>query len=152
MYKIDYATGEVVWRLGEGGDFELTDGVWFKEQHAPSLVEDGELLIYDNLGDGRIARAVQYRLDEDAMTAEQVWAYGGEDSAEGWLSEYWGDADRLPNGNTLITAGANDLNSVFEVTDEGELVWWLQHEHAGDEDDNTMYRSERITPPLIEPL
>jgi len=150
VYKLDYATGEVIWRLGDGGDFALTDGVWFKEQHAPSLVEGGDLLIYDNLGDERVARAVQYRLDEATMTAEQVWVYGG-DSDEGWISEYWGDADRLPNGNTLITAGANKVNTAFEVTAEGEIIWQLRHLTHGDVT-NTMYRSERITPPLIEPL
>ena len=150
IYKIDYDTGEVIWRLGEGGDFAY-DGIWFEYQHAPSVLANGNILIYDNRGDNTVARALELALDEETMTAETAWLYGG-DNEEGWASEYWGDADRLPNGNTLITAGANDVNSIFEVTADGELVWWLQHAHAGDEDDNTMYRSERITPPLIEPL
>ena len=151
VYKVDYATGEVIWRLGDGGDFALTDGVWFHEQHAPSVLTNGNILLYDNAGDGGVARAAEYRLDEATMTAEQVWTYGG-DNSEGWISDYWGDADRLPNGNTLITAGANDQNSIFEVTEDGELVWWFQHITTGSDADNTMYRSERITPPLIEPL
>jgi len=152
IYKIDYGTGEVLWRLGEGGDFALTAGEWFYEQHAPSVLEGGgKILVYDNAGDNGVARVVEYALDEQAMTAEQVWVYGG-DNEEGWLSDYWGDADRLSNGNTLITAGANDVNSVFEVSADGELVWWLQHANDGGDDDTSMYRSERITPPLVEPL
>jgi len=150
IYKIDYATGEVLWRLGEGGDFAY-DGTWFEYQHAPSVLDSGNILIYDNRGDNTVARVLELALDEETMTAETAWLYGG-DNEEGWQSEYWGDADRMSNGNTLITAGANDVNSIFEVNAEGELVWWLQHVHDGGDDDNTMYRSERITPPLIEPL
>jgi len=150
IYKIDYDTGEILWRLGEGGDFQLEAGAWFQQQHAPSVLEGGNILVYDNLGDNRIARAVEYALDEQAMTAEQVWVYGG-DSDEGWISEYWGDADRLPNGNTLITAGANKLNTIFEVTSGGDIVWQLEHRTV-DGVTNTMYRAERVTPPLIEPL
>jgi arylsulfate sulfotransferase len=69
VLKIDYnngaGTGNILWRLGNQGDFALTqDGVptdeasaWFSYQHFPSMVsQNGQqttLAIWDN-GDGRI--------------------------------------------------------------------------------------------------
>ena len=40
--------GEVLWQLGPGLDFELTEGEWFYRQHAPEVQPDGTILVYDN--------------------------------------------------------------------------------------------------------
>lgn len=60
-------------------DFE-----WAWYQHAPELMPDGALLLFDN-GDHRnyadevrYSRAVAYRIDPAAMTIQQVWQYGKE--------------------------------------------------------------------------
>lgn len=61
-------------------DFE-----WAWYQHAPALLPDGTLAVFDNgdrrhyLPDGegpRYSRAVIYDIDEEAMTIQQVWQYG----------------------------------------------------------------------------
>jgi arylsulfate sulfotransferase len=64
-------------------DFE-----WAWYQHAPALMPDGTLLLFDN-GDNRnyneaelYSRAVAYRIDEAAMTVQQVWQYGKERGSE----------------------------------------------------------------------
>jgi arylsulfate sulfotransferase len=64
-------------------DFE-----WAWYQHAPELLPDGTLLIFDN-GDNRnytgaqsYSRAVAYRIDPGAMTIQQVWQYGKERGGE----------------------------------------------------------------------
>ncbi len=60
-------------------DFE-----WAWYQHSPELLPDGTLLLFDNgdnrnyTGFGPYSRVVQYRIDEDALTVQQVWAYGTE--------------------------------------------------------------------------
>lgn len=106
ILKIDHATGEVLWRLGDEGDFELTQGQWFFHQHSPQWQPDGSLLLYDNAVDNPglpaeqwESRAVRYELDEVAMTATQVW----EGDAEPFVSTFAGDADRLPSGRYLVT-------------------------------------------------
>jgi hypothetical protein len=55
-----------------------------------------------------------------------------------------GDADRLPNGNTLITA--TPQLTLFEVDAAGRLLWKL--EPAGPLGPGTAYRAERL-PALI---
>ncbi len=61
---------------------------WAWYQHAPKLLPDGTLLLFDN-GDNRnysgqpsYSRAVLYRIDDDAMTIQQVWQYGKERGEE----------------------------------------------------------------------
>ena len=51
------------------------------------------------------------------MTLELVWSY----TNPRFFSTNISGAQRLPNGNTLITAGAG--GRMFEVTKEGAIVW-----------------------------
>ena len=80
-------------------------------QHHPTLLANGNLLIFDN-GLER-SRA----LELDPLTQTIVWEY--EDAK--FFSKLRGSVQRLPNGNTLITE--SDTGHVFEVTRGGERVW-----------------------------
>ncbi|MGB1699214.1 MAG: aryl-sulfate sulfotransferase, partial [Nannocystaceae bacterium] len=110
IVDVDRATGDVRWILGDGGDFTLADGAegpaeWFYSQHAPTMESDGTILVYDN-GNERpdapdsYSRAVRYLLDEDAMTATQVWSYPVEH-----YTIFLGDAVSLEDGGALVCAG-----------------------------------------------
>jgi len=61
-----------------------TDFDWAWYQHAPEILPDGSLLLFDNgdsrgySGRGLYSRAVIYRVDEAAMTIRQIWEYGEE--------------------------------------------------------------------------
>ena len=138
LYKVDRATGEVLWSLGDGGDFAPDPDAgtpWFEEAHAPEFQPDGHLLMYDNGSvDRGFTRAVEYELDEQAMTARIVWEYPGELADDDWYAVHMGDADRLANGNTLITVAnlidGGDCSRLMEVTADGEKAWevWLSGE------------------------
>jgi arylsulfate sulfotransferase len=127
---IDHVTGDLLWTFGEDGDFELTSGEWFYNQHAPELLEDGRILIYDNgnerpTEDGRHSRGVIYQLDYDNMTATQVWEFDSE-----FYTGRLGDIDLLENGNVLICAGGVESSGIarlYEVPYEAnaEPVWQL---------------------------
>lgn len=67
---------------------------------------------------------------------------------EVWEAPFWGDADRLENGNVLVTAGTRGPGRetrLFEVTREGDVVW----EFAWPADIGS-YRAQRFAPPGIE--
>jgi len=159
LYCVDRATGELVWVLGEGGDFAGDpdhDVPWFTEAHAPEFQPDGNLLLHDNGDIDRAAsRAVEYELDHEEMTARIVWEYPGEGIEDEWYSFHAGDADRMANGNTLITVGqmipSGSQSRLFEVTPDREKVWevWLS---STDEDKAAAgFSAERI-PVLVGQL
>jgi hypothetical protein len=140
VFKVDLMEpNEIVWRLGDGGDFSpdpASTEPWFIGQHDPELQPGGNLLIYDN---GRInpdetrdySRVVEYALNEETMESSLVWEFPGDFEeldpwyTTKWFTKMWGDADRLDNGNVLVTAGTRDKNRqsrIFEVTRDGVVV------------------------------
>ena len=59
-----------------------------------------------------------------------VWQYLGTER-EPFYSATCGSAQRLPNGNTLITE--SDNGRAFEITPENKIVWEFYNPHrAGD--------------------
>jgi hypothetical protein len=120
---INRTSKEIVMRLGADGDHDILD-----EQHNPDYLEgpDGTptILVADSEND----RIVEYQRDcgaaDERLGAgtppsecswELVWELG--DTNLTWPR----DADRLPNGNTLVTDTMN--HRVIEVTPTGEIVW-----------------------------
>jgi len=104
---VDRETKAVVWTLGEEDNYEI-----LHEQHNPVLLtrDPPTVLVADSEND----RVVEYTRTSDGW--EQVWAYRG--------SMRWPrDADRLPNGNTLVVDSHN--HRVLEVTPDREVVWEL---------------------------
>jgi len=140
----------------------------FSDTHDPEIHSDGTVLFFDNGGYNAMAmfgqpstttyhsRAVEYKIDESAKTATLVWEFPGTFNVDTWYKNtwytpFWGDADRLANGNVLITAGARGTTTdsrIFEITKaDGKVVWEF---HLGP--DIGVYRSDRITPPLVHAL
>jgi hypothetical protein len=83
-------------------------------------VGTNEVLLFDN-GVSHAApesRIVQYRLDEDNLTATLVWEYR---HTPAYLTPTRGSVDRLVSGNTLI--GWATLARVEEVSSTKQSIW-----------------------------
>jgi hypothetical protein len=120
-------------------------GEVFGEQHAPEVQPNGNILLFDNTYDG-VSSAVEIALTIDAnrkvATATEVWRFVDPLARHQGM---YGDADRQPNGNTLISFGAPDGNAepvLLEVTAAGEIVFDLRGPRGW-----TTYRAERFTCP-----
>lgn len=114
---IDMEAREAVWGL---------EGPWLK-QHQPTVLENGNMLIFDNGGSRGASRIIEF----DPLTLEIVWVYKG-DEEDFFHSPQCGSNQRLPNGNTLISE--TDRGRAFEVSPEGEIVWeYINPAQAGDE-------------------
>jgi hypothetical protein len=111
----------VVWALAGG-----RPGIW-RKQHQPTFLDDGRLLLFDNLGAGRDRSRV---LELDPLTGETVWQFGGTRDVD-FFSKTLGSCQRLPNGNTLITESEN--GRALEVTPEGKVVWEFYNPHRAGE-------------------
>src|SRR5262249_39379600 len=90
-------------------------------QHAPTLLENGNVLIFDN-GPHRLDDSVPYSrvIEVNPATNEIVWKYQDKPTWN-FFSPRMGYAQRLANGNKLITESS--FGRFFEVTKEGKIVW-----------------------------
>ncbi len=127
VVKLDLDSGEIKWILGDHGNWKepwqkylLTpkgDFEWSYHQHSAKLTPDGNLILYDNglyralppkakmaAADSH-SRAVEFKIDEQAMTIEQVWQYGNREG-ERFFAPFISEVDWLPEtGNILVTNG-----------------------------------------------
>jgi len=107
---VNRTTGEVEedLTLGEDDNYDVLN-----EQHNPDHLRgpEGERTVL--VGDSENDRVVEYAYDDAANEWEQVWAVTGLNEPR--------DADRLPNGNTLVSDRMG--HRTVEVTPEGRIVW-----------------------------
>ena len=107
---IDLFSDEIVLTLGVDGQHDI-----MYEQHNPQYLLSSENLPTIIVADSENDRIVEYEYSNN--TWEQTWRLSGNLS---WPR----DADRLPNGNTLITDSLN--HRVIEVTPLGKIVWEIR--------------------------
>ena len=152
--------GKIIWRLGP--DFseskELRAIRQIIGQHHAHIIPKGlpgagNLLVFDNGGSsgygfaspiapdgvGAFARSTSRVVEINPVTLELVWSY----TNPRFFSTNISSAQRLPNGNTLITAGAG--GRMFEVTTQGAIVWeYMYPLFSGANASNAVYRAYRI--------
>ena len=152
--------GAIVWRIGP--DFDATPEMrrirqTIGQHHAHMIPKGlpgaGNIMIFDNggssgyggptatapNGSGIYARATSRVIEIDPVTLELVWSYAGPN----FFSTNISAAQRLPNGNTLITEGAG--GRLFEVTVDGDIVWEYMHPvFSGARGSNAVYRGYRL--------
>jgi arylsulfate sulfotransferase len=154
VVKVDYhngsGDGQIMWRLGQGGDFALRDGVdptdWQYAQHGPSffspntsgvfslgMMDNGDDRIYPNGSPCTPAANLPasclystipiYQIDEKAMTATMTF----HDKIQPIEYAFWGgNVDELANGNVEYDlCGVGSSSFVREVTRElvPKSVW-----------------------------
>ncbi|CAN5681434.1 aryl-sulfate sulfotransferase [soil metagenome] len=153
---IDKESGAIVWRLGPYYDaqagaqhqrisahkvprtLDQTSGQHNPHMIAPGLPGAGNILVFDNQGGAGYPPAPigiyagSRILEIDPSTREIVWQYTAEDSGlPPWtfFSSFVSNAQRLSNGNTLITEGMQ--GRIFQVTPGGDVVWEYHSPYQG---------------------
>jgi len=164
ILKIDYAdgtgSGNVLWKLGEDGDFALAGGdptQWFYGQHDPVLEStNGPQMTLDIYDDGNLridssgaacgstgspacySRATIFQIDQGSYTANVLWQY-----LPGFYSSWGGSIGIIGNGDVEFDS-SNPFNSsaslIMEVTqtDSPQIVWQMNISGAN------AYRGTRI--------
>lgn len=154
-----HSAGDVIWRLGGlENDFEFVGDEYGGPcaQHAATILDNGHLMIFDNGGrrdeTGAIAtqtadmcpdpdsplgprvarpqsRVTEYALDTSTTppTATLVWDH----TPLGRYAPFAGNAQRLPNGNTLAGWSSSEVPAgetrpvATEVDPDGNEIWSL---------------------------
>lgn len=121
--KINHTTGNIIWRLGgKNNDFTfINDTLKFSHQHDIRRLANGNITLFDNGNYHPVPRTriVEYKLDETNKTAELVWQYRRTPAI---FSSWGGNAQRLPNGNTVIGWGGANI-AISEVTQAGTVAF-----------------------------
>lgn len=167
----DRRSGKIVWRVGPDYDTtpELRKLGWIIGQHHAHIIPkglpgEGNLLVFDNggqagfgspnpgspTGRNNALRDHSRVLEFDPVTLEIAWQYS---AREGGFAPLVDDAkfysvlvsaaQRLVNGNTLITEGCD--GRLFEVTPQCDIVWeyinpWFHKQVKH----NMIYRAYRV--------
>ncbi len=109
----------------------------FKAQHDPSIVDNGDVLVFDNRGNGGESRLLQI----DPRTRAVRWQYP-QPGESGFFTDTCGRCQRLPSGNTLIIE--SETGRAFEVTPDGDKVWEYFSPHRHNQNIATLYDVRRI--------
>ena len=142
VLKLDWAggagTGEILWTLGDGGDFDLEAGDWFYAQHCPIILEtEGpsitRLSVLDNGNDRPgpqppVSRGLIMIMNETEKRAMPVWQWP---QSPDFYSYWGGNVLPLANGNVEVcmsdaveAGGAAGKSLVTEVSGNGEQIFW----------------------------
>ncbi len=139
IVKVDRATRGLVWAMDGDGDTAddvpyLQTGVEWKYQHGHHTLPDGNLVMFNNVGE-TIHSFVRH-FDIDGTTAPQDWYYFGES-----ITRVLGDVQQLSQGNLLISYATNTL--IHEVAPDrsegGEVLRIIRM------DDTASYISARTS-------
>lgn len=129
IWKIDKNTGEIVWKLGKGGDFKMDSNSNFYFQHNAHIDLEGNLLLFDN-GDftpndttktNKLSRTLSFRLDTDKMTATTII---NTEIPPAYYTSRMGSSYLLPNKNILQTS--SKTGNIFISDKNGEILWLLK--------------------------
>lgn len=163
---ISRADGSIVWRVGPNfgnSEGERALGQFISQHHAHVIPRQlpgaGNVLVFDNggtagyifadpaapRGAGPFGRGSSRVVEFNPITLQQVWSYSlpGRESFK-FFSHYISSAQRLENGNTMITEGAD--GRLFEVNTDGEIVWEYVSPYFVEREarSNAVYRAYRL--------
>ncbi|MFV0439550.1 MAG: aryl-sulfate sulfotransferase [Desulfopila sp.] len=164
-------SGKIVWSIGP--DYSLTPELkelgWIIGQHHAHMIPrglpgEGNILVFDNggwagygapnpgapTGAKNALRDYSRILEFDPLTLKIVWQYTPTEAgylqpvdAARFYSPFISSAQRLPNGNTLITEGSG--GRIIEVTADHEIVWEYISPYWGRQMNiNMVYRAYRV--------
>ena len=118
FFIVDRKTGEIVWEYTGRGRGDLM------APHEANMIPKGmpgagNIIFFDNGTKKKRDHSIVQELDP--KTKEIVWEYK---DPSFFFSEAKGSGQRLPNGNTFISSGTQ--NVFFEVTADKNIVWKLE--------------------------
>ena len=145
VFILDADTKKIVWKCIASDIPDNLEG-----QHGPKMLNHGNILVFDN---GRY-RGWSRAIEIDPKEKRIQWQY----RQEGFFTLSQGFAQRLVNGNTLITE--SERGRAFEITRDGKMVWEYYHPETQDHSNSEhpenygrrqwIYRMQRYSPDFID--
>lgn len=128
IYKINRTSGQIMWRFGgNNDDFNLTGNLIISHTHHATILNNGNLLLFDNgvTKNPQQTRIAEFELDESNLSASLIFQY----TEVGRYSDIMGSAQKLNNGNYFIGWGGNitsqvnaNKSDITEINSNGNIV------------------------------
>ncbi|MBN2174819.1 MAG: aryl-sulfate sulfotransferase [Bacteroidales bacterium] len=120
--KIDWNTGDIIWRLGgENNMFDfVNDPLGFSRQHDCRKISNGNITLFDNgqyHPEPMFSSVVEYELDEINMTATLVRRLQNDPDIFGMVM---GNAQETPDSN-IVTGWGSGALSITEFNPNGDI-------------------------------
>lgn len=117
IWKINAKTGEVIWKFGEGGDFEFDENLYFDGQHAIHRNLMGHYMLFDNGRLERKTRILSFALDGAEYAAEPHIVI---DLPDEFYADRMGSAYLMENENILVCSPR--ARSILILNPKGEVL------------------------------
>jgi len=149
--KISYPSGEIIYSIGLSDEYEtgssnnICNDLRFSWQHHVQLLDDGDLLFFDNgnLSDDllddeyRTTRIRKIQVNND-LTCSTSWQF---DLPQNLYGHGTGSVQLLDNDNYLIyTQGGFEDCSILEVNQNKEIIWLAE----ASDPSSSIYRAYKI--------
>tara|TARA_B100001287_G_scaffold117362_1_gene98756 strand:+ start:3171 stop:5096 length:1926 start_codon:yes stop_codon:yes gene_type:complete len=149
--KISYPSGEIIYSIGLSDEYEtgssnnICNDLRFSWQHHVQLLDDGNLLFFDNgnLSDDllddeyRTTRIRKIQVNND-LTCSTSWQF---DLPQNLYGHGTGSVQLLDNDNYLIyTQGGFEDCSILEVNQNKEIIWLAE----ASDPSSSIYRAYKI--------
>jgi arylsulfate sulfotransferase len=140
VWKINSITGDVIWKFGKDGDFEIPYNTIFHHAHAAHINNKGWLMLFDNGADKKRSRSLAFAIDTISKRAEPI--------IDSWIppSMY---SDRMGSsylvGDTTLLVCLSRHKTICLTNLAGDFLWKLTNK------DMMSYRAEFIPGEKLTP-
>ncbi len=138
LVVMDLESDKIIWALR---------GSW-RGQHDAKMLPNGHILLFDNQG-GLMKYSRSRVLEIDPGTGGIVWSFTGSDEDPFDSGENRGGAQRLSNGNTLISEST--AGRILEVAPDRSVVWEYVNPSRAVENGQTLIASLGLTVTRYDP-
>jgi arylsulfate sulfotransferase len=118
IWKVNSNSGEVIWKLGDKGDFAIPDSAHFSGQHAIHVTSDGDYMMFDNGVLNKRSRILIFNLDLDnhRMLVKKHIELPADLYSERRGSVYWMDSQYI-----LVCSAESSALAIVDAT-TGDVV------------------------------
>ncbi len=117
IWKVDSKTGKTIWKLGQGGDFQMDSIDHFSGQHAIHKNIFQEYMLFDNGLDRRLSRIISYELDENLYKVSSKIMV---ELPTDFYSDRMGSAYLMNNGNLLVCSSRS--KTILVLSQSGDIL------------------------------
>ena len=120
IWKIDAASGKVLWKFGKGGTFKMPSECSFSQAHAVHINVQGNLMFFDNGVEDRQSEVYALRLDEDRQVSDMDLHIK---LPKEIYNDRMGSAYLIDDSTTLVCSSKRHITVL--VNRKGVLLWTL---------------------------